>query len=128
MPSLLAQCTVISLLLLFINTHGLNIIAAYASFIERMSVLKSLKSLGSKAKRKIGANDHHPGPVSSEPFWMERVNHQGRAPFHPDPQYKVFRNVKVHPIFDSGDAISNIRLINRIMVLSGMESRMTLVP
>ena len=96
MPSLLpAGCIVISLFFLTLRTHGLNITTS-AQFIERMSVLKSLKSLGSKAKAKIGANDHHPEPAASESFWMERVKHQGRAPFHPDPQYKVFRNVKVH--------------------------------
>jgi hypothetical protein len=30
------------------------------------------------------------------PFWMEKIKHQGKSPFNPDPVgYKVFRNVKV---------------------------------
>jgi hypothetical protein len=34
--------------------------------------------------------------TNDAPFWMERIKHQGSAPFNPDPNgYKVFRNVKV---------------------------------
>ncbi|KAF4609561.1 hypothetical protein D9613_012297 [Agrocybe pediades] len=33
--------------------------------------------------------------IGQTPFWMERIKHQGKSPFNPDPQgYKVFRNVK----------------------------------
>jgi hypothetical protein len=90
MPSL---CIVI-LFLLLVDSHpdGSNINSE--SFVERMSVFKSLRSLASKAKRNAGANDHYPD--GNAPFWMERIKHQGRSPFHPDPQYRVFRNVKVH--------------------------------
>ena len=29
-------------------------------------------------------------------FWMEKIKHQGKSPFNPDPNnYKIFRNVKV---------------------------------
>ncbi|KIM38529.1 glycoside hydrolase family 55 protein [Hebeloma cylindrosporum] len=38
-----------------------------------------------------------PGSVngSASPFWMEKIKHQGKAPFNSDPEgYKVFRNVK----------------------------------
>jgi hypothetical protein len=72
-----------------------------SSFIELMSVFKSLKTLGSKAKRNVNtgasASDSRresPGE-NGVPFWMERIKHQGKAPYHPDPQYRVFRNVKV---------------------------------
>jgi hypothetical protein len=49
------------------------------------------------------SNHRHlfPGAVGTitgdaSPFWMEKIKHQGKAPFHPDPDgYKVFRNVKV---------------------------------
>ena len=27
-------------------------------------------------------------------YWMEDIAHQGVAPYHPDPDYQVFRNVK----------------------------------
>jgi glucan 1,3-beta-glucosidase len=31
-----------------------------------------------------------------EPFWMEKIKHQGISPFNPNAtDYKVFRNVKV---------------------------------
>lgn len=31
-----------------------------------------------------------------EPFWMEKIKHQGISPFNPNPkEYKVFRNVRV---------------------------------
>ena len=31
-----------------------------------------------------------------EPFWMEKIKHQGISPFNPNAtEYKVFRNVKV---------------------------------
>ena len=31
-----------------------------------------------------------------EPFWMEKIKHQGISPFNPNTtEYKVFRNVKV---------------------------------
>ncbi|KAF9560804.1 glycoside hydrolase family 55 protein [Agrocybe pediades] len=33
--------------------------------------------------------------IGQTPFWMERIKHQGKSPFNPDPQgYNVFRNVK----------------------------------
>ena len=33
---------------------------------------------------------------NDEPFWMEKIKHQGISPFNPNPtEYKVFRNVKV---------------------------------
>ncbi|PPQ70368.1 hypothetical protein CVT24_013143 [Panaeolus cyanescens] len=37
-----------------------------------------------------------PGTAApGEPFWMEKIKHQGKSPFNPNPQdYKVFRNVK----------------------------------
>jgi hypothetical protein len=27
-------------------------------------------------------------------YWMNEIPHLGRSPYHPDPNYKVFRNVK----------------------------------
>lgn len=33
------------------------------------------------------------GLVSAK-FWMEQIAHVGRSPYHPDPAYQVFRNVK----------------------------------
>src|SRR6266545_1227004 len=75
-----------------------------------MSVFKSLKTLGSKAKSKtksINEDSLRAQQILSSqhdlddlPFWMERIKHQGKAPFHPDPQYKVFRNVKVRSPFE----------------------------
>jgi len=49
------------------------------------------------------SNQGHPFPDvvgtitgNASPFWMEKIKHQGKAPFNPDPEgYKVFRNVKV---------------------------------
>ena len=33
---------------------------------------------------------------NDEPFWMEKIKHQGISPFNPNAtEYKVFRNVKV---------------------------------
>jgi len=39
-------------------------------------------------------NQGSAGP--NDPFWLEAIKHQGRAPFNAAPNdYKVFRNVKV---------------------------------
>lgn len=32
--------------------------------------------------------------VAKAAYWMEDIAHQGISPYHPDPAYKVFRNVK----------------------------------
>jgi glucan 1,3-beta-glucosidase len=29
-----------------------------------------------------------------EPFWLEKMKHQGKAAFNPDADYQVFRNIK----------------------------------
>jgi len=48
--------------------------------------------LGSTCSSPLGAGASGP----NDPFWMETIKHQGRAPFNPNPNtYKVFRNVKV---------------------------------
>ena len=48
--------------------------------------------LGSTCSTPLGAGTSGP----NEPFWMETIKHQGKAPFNPNPNgYKVFRNVKV---------------------------------
>ena len=52
--------------------------------------------LGSKCSSPLGAGTSGP----NDPFWMETIKHQGKAPFNPNPNgYKVFRNVKVRRIF-----------------------------
>lgn len=38
----------------------------------------------------IGPGKAHPG----EPYWLEKIKHQGNAAFNPDSSYQVFRNVK----------------------------------
>jgi glucan 1,3-beta-glucosidase len=32
--------------------------------------------------------------LANAPFWMEKIKHQGVAPYNGDASYKVFRNVK----------------------------------
>ena len=54
--------------------------------------------LGSTCSSPLGAGTSGP----DDPFWMETIKHQGKAPFNPNPNgYKVFRNVKVRRIFCS---------------------------
>jgi len=44
------------------------------------------------------ATAHH-----DEPFWMERIKHQGISPFNPNAtEYKVFRNVKDYGAIGDG--------------------------
>ena len=44
------------------------------------------------------------------PFWMEQIQHQGSAPFNPNPSgYQVFRNVKVS-FFSSSESPDSRRL------------------
>ncbi|KAJ3505032.1 hypothetical protein NLJ89_g7631 [Agrocybe chaxingu] len=63
------------------------------------SVFKSLKSLSLGSRQKVDQELAISSTASysddTPPFWMERIKHQGKAPFNPDPKgYKVFRNVK----------------------------------
>jgi hypothetical protein len=52
--------------------------------------------LGSTCSSPLGAGTSGP----NDPFWMETIKHQGKAPFNPNPNgYKVFRNVKVRRMF-----------------------------
>jgi len=46
-----------------------------------------------------GWHPHMPRPSSPSDFWLEKIQHRGIAPFHPDKDnYKVFRNVKVSSV------------------------------
>ena len=56
----------------------------------------SLPSLSSEADTKQCRDTCLVTATNDCPFWMEKIKHQGRSPFNPDPSgYKVFRNVKV---------------------------------
>lgn len=35
-------------------------------------------------------------------YWMEEIAHQGRSSFNPDPNYRVFRNVKDYGAIGDG--------------------------
>ncbi|PPQ70366.1 hypothetical protein CVT24_013141 [Panaeolus cyanescens] len=50
-----------------------------------------VSALGSTCSTPLGAGT----AAASDPFWMQSIKHQGKAPFNPNPSgYKVFRNVK----------------------------------
>ncbi|KAF9044173.1 exo-beta-1,3-glucanase [Panaeolus papilionaceus] len=50
-----------------------------------------VSALGSTCSTPLGAGTSG----ASDPFWMQSIKHQGKAPFNPNPSsYKVFRNVK----------------------------------
>ncbi|KAJ8093122.1 hypothetical protein PM082_020607 [Marasmius tenuissimus] len=50
-----------------------------------------MSSLGTSCSSPIGPGTAAPG----DPFWLERIKHQGIAAFNPNPSgYQVFRNVK----------------------------------
>jgi len=50
---------------------------------------------------------------------MEKIKHQGKSPFNPDPVgYKVFRNVKVCVV--ACDVVEEILTIPRILAPWGM--------
>jgi hypothetical protein len=58
------------------------------SLMKAISPLKSVHQVQSRREGTGGRN-------AEEPFWMEKIKHQGISPFNPDPVgYKVFRNVK----------------------------------
>ena len=53
--------------------------------------LTYVAALGSKCSVSLGRGNAHP----SEPYWLEKIKHQGTAAYNPDPTgYKVFRNDK----------------------------------
>ena len=53
--------------------------------------LTYVAALGSKCSVPLDHGCAHPG----EPYWLEKIKHQGTAAYNPDPAgYKVFRNVK----------------------------------
>ncbi|KAF8178934.1 glucan 1,3-beta-glucosidase [Pholiota molesta] len=61
-----------------------------------MNAISPLKSVHHVQSRREGTGN------AEEPFWMEKIKHQGISPFNPDPVgYKVFRNVKAS-LFDYG--------------------------
>ena len=68
----------------------------FSDYALRSSNLTSL-SIG--VMPVIGKSPNY-GPITplagpGEPFWLEKIKHQGIAPFSSDPMsYKVFRNVK----------------------------------
>ncbi|KAH9921800.1 beta-1,3-glucanase [Fomitopsis serialis] len=67
-------------------------------------------------------NDSPVGPGNAapgEPYWMERVNHQGVAAFNPKPDaYQVFRNVKDFGAVGDGRA-DDTEAINAAMSYGG---------
>ena len=78
--------------------------------------------LGSTCSSPLGAGTSGP----DDPFWMETIKHQGKAPFNPNPNgYKVFRNVKVRRIFCSIRCFP-LTTYPRTMELSVMGFTMTL--
>jgi len=53
--------------------------------------LTYVAALGSTCSAPPDRGNAHPG----EPYWLEKIKHQGTAAYNPDPAgYKVFRNVK----------------------------------
>ena len=52
--------------------------------------LTYVAALGSECSVPCKGNARH-----SDPFWLEKIKHQGISAYNPDPTgYKVFRNVK----------------------------------
>jgi len=53
--------------------------------------LTYVAALGSECSAPLGRGRAPP----DEPFWLEKITHQGISAYNPDPTgYKVFRNVK----------------------------------
>ncbi|TFK67130.1 exo-beta-1,3-glucanase [Pluteus cervinus] len=51
----------------------------------------AVSALGSQCSAPLGNGN----ASASAPFWLERIKHQGKSPFNPNPAgYQVFRNVK----------------------------------
>jgi len=90
--------------------HATSIVShsSLDSHMAHKSIFKSLKALsGSKSTSNNSGSvsgsqatlDHHAratlNNTNGPPFWMEVIKHQGKSPFNSDPNYKVFRNVKV---------------------------------
>jgi glucan 1,3-beta-glucosidase len=68
-----------------------NLLAANAMFTFFTFVLASNGLLTDL----LGTGTAH----NDEPFWLEKIKHQGISPFNPNTtEYKVFRNVKVSRI------------------------------
>jgi hypothetical protein len=67
----------------FLNLLASNLMFTFFAFVLAANgLLTDLLGSGSA---------HH-----DEPFWMEKIKHQGISPFNPNAtEYKVFRNVKV---------------------------------
>lgn len=63
-----------------------------------LGISNLVAGLGSTCSSPLGAGTSGP----NDPFWMETIKHQGKAPFNSNPNgYKVFRNVKVGRILCS---------------------------
>ena len=61
--------------------------------------LTYVAALGHKCSAPLGGGN----ACSDEPYWLEKIKHQGTAAYNPDPTgYKVFRNVKDYGAIGDG--------------------------
>ena len=61
--------------------------------------LTYIAALGHKCSVLLGGGN----ACSDEPYWLEKIKHQGTAAYNPDPTgYKVFRNVKDYGAIGDG--------------------------
>ena len=66
-----------------------------------LTYLTYVAALGSKCSAPLGEGCAR----QDDPYWLEKIKHQGIAAYNPDPTgYKVFRNVKDYGAVGDGVA------------------------
>ena len=79
-----------------------------------LSSLSLVSALGTSCSAPVTSGTAAP----TAPFWMEQIQHQGIAPFHPaSSSYQVFRNVKVRPF------LSRVLVLGGSLPISGFRGR-----
>jgi len=95
-----------SLTLVFILRNGalVHAIPTSAAFKSTLNDIIQQRSISHRSTSDgCSSNSGAVDTGNANTFWMERIKHQGKAPFNPySEDYKVFRNVKVCSLMELG--------------------------
>ena len=65
-------------------------------------IMTSMLTVSAKPGSSCSAPLRSGKSASDDAFWMENIKHQGISAYHSDPNYQVFRNVKVSDLLFRG--------------------------